>query len=392
MISDDSPIRTPGEDSYGIAPFAEFIARSIESMASPEGAVIAINGPWGSGKSSVINLALHHLKPACDAGMIKVVKFSPWWFSGAESLTLAFFEELEAAFEKVTLDSARNAARRLGKRLSPAAPVVEALADLAGYGLVAKVASAAAGALGQEQSVEAAHAALTKALREQSARFLVVIDDIDRLGPDEALLVFRLAKSVGKLPNVVYLLAFDQSVAEQIIDHHFPGEGASYLEKIVQKGFDIPLPDADELRDTVKTAVERLGCWPEERKVVRFMNLFYDVVSPYLRTPRNVVRLISTVAVTWPAVRGDVDPADFLSLEALRLFEPAVFRAIRANPDKLCGASDRDQYGVSRDQRAATYDALLLGQVAEDGKEQMRRALMRLFPRLGSCLEKHALR
>lgn len=38
----------------------------------------------------------------------------------------------------------------------------------------------------QEESVEKLHADLSKALAEQPRRFLVVIDDIDRLSPDEA--------------------------------------------------------------------------------------------------------------------------------------------------------------------------------------------------------------
>jgi predicted KAP-like P-loop ATPase len=318
MISNDSPIHSLEEDRYGFGSFAEFIARSIEGMASPEGAVIAINGPWGSGKSSVINLALHHLKLACDAGKIKVVKFSPWWFSGAESLTLAFFKELQAAFDKDALAVAQDAVGRLSKRLSPAAPVVGALVDLVTLGIGSKAMEAAVGALNKEQTAEAAHAALTKALHEQSCRFLVVIDDIDRLGPDEALLVFRLVKSVGQLPNVIYLLAFDQSVAERIVDRHFPGEGANYLEKIVQKSFDIPVPDPDELQGAVRSFAESIECWPEEKRTIRFMNLFYDIVAPYLRTPRSVVRLTSSLAVTWPAVKGEVDPADFLGLETLR--------------------------------------------------------------------------
>ena len=39
---------------------------------------------------------------------------------------------------------------------------------------------------------------------------LVVIDDLDRLQPDELLLVFKLIRLVGRLPSVGYILAFDE--------------------------------------------------------------------------------------------------------------------------------------------------------------------------------------
>jgi ABC-type microcin C transport system duplicated ATPase subunit YejF len=49
----DKPISKPSEDRYGIDPFAKALAASIEKMAAPEGTVIALNGPWGSGMRRV---------------------------------------------------------------------------------------------------------------------------------------------------------------------------------------------------------------------------------------------------------------------------------------------------------------------------------------------------
>ena len=46
------------DDRYGITPFAESIAKSILSIKEPIGTTIALNGPWGSGKSSAVNLAV----------------------------------------------------------------------------------------------------------------------------------------------------------------------------------------------------------------------------------------------------------------------------------------------------------------------------------------------
>ena len=98
------------------------------------------------------------------------------------------------------------------------------------------------GLIQQEETVEKLHAELSKALSDQKKRFLIVIDDIDRLSPDEALLIFRLVKSVGRLPNVIYLLVYDRDLAESIIAERYPSEGPHYLEKIVQAPFELPEP------------------------------------------------------------------------------------------------------------------------------------------------------
>lgn len=54
MLTNDTPIATPEDDRFGIDPFAQALARAISDMPTPKGAVIAVNGPWGSGKSSVL--------------------------------------------------------------------------------------------------------------------------------------------------------------------------------------------------------------------------------------------------------------------------------------------------------------------------------------------------
>lgn len=52
----DAPMRTPTDDRFGIDRFALALAKSIKDIESPIGTKIAINGPWGSGKSSAVNL------------------------------------------------------------------------------------------------------------------------------------------------------------------------------------------------------------------------------------------------------------------------------------------------------------------------------------------------
>ena len=59
-LSNDASIQQPTDDLFELDPFALAIARNIEATAAPTGIVMAINGPWGTGKSSAINLVEHH--------------------------------------------------------------------------------------------------------------------------------------------------------------------------------------------------------------------------------------------------------------------------------------------------------------------------------------------
>jgi len=228
------------------------------------------------------------------------------------------------------------------------------------------------------ESVEKLFQKLSKALDEQDKRFLVFIDDIDRLTPNEALLVFRLVKSVGRLPNVMYLLVFDRELAEKAVTEMYPSEGPHFLEKIIQASFELPLPARDDLNMAALSQIEALCGIPRDMdQLRRFMNMFYDAVSPYLSTPRDLTRLFNAMTVSWPAVAKEVDVGDYVALEIMRLFEPLLYNAIRTNKAKVCGV--RSEYGNNEDPKEAIEGFLKL--VIEKRRDYARLALMRLFPR-----------
>ncbi|MER9248846.1 P-loop NTPase fold protein [Mesorhizobium sp. M0496] len=383
-ISSDLPIALPSEDRYGLTPFAKALAGSIADMVVPTGAVLAINGPWGAGKSSAINLIEHHLKPSVERGEMVLVPFNPWWFAGADTLILAFFRELGKAIEPSLPSKFRKSIASLGQGISSLGTIAGAVADMKAPGIGAIV-SGAAGfigrALASDKTVEEEHRLISQALADQKKRFVVVIDDIDRLSPDDVLTIFRLIKSVGRLPNVIYLLAFDRQIAERIVAERFPSEGASYLEKIIQGSFELPPPRLDFLRwHSAEVAMKIMG-EPDEAKKTRFWNVFYDIVSPTIRTPRDVARIGNQLSTTWGAVAGNVDQADFLAVIAMQLSEPTIYAAVRQNPDLLCGIEHMGSH--RRENQAEDYDALFsLNTRSERDRKRLRTGLTRLFPRL----------
>lgn len=387
LLYNDQPIESPDEDCFGVDPFARALAASVRKMEAPQGAVVALNGPWGSGKSSAVNLCKHHLAEAVQANELVIIDFACWWFRGEDALALAFFRELYAGLGPSLGDKVKKKLPKLGARLLRAGALVGKIAEAAGAvvagGIAEKGMEWLAGLIEQDESVEALHAELSKALQEQKKRFLIVIDDIDRLSPDEALLIFRLVKSVGRLPNVMYLLVYDRSLAERIVEDRYPSEGPHYLEKIVQAAFELPEPAPFDVQQHLQSLIGSICGVPEEADMVRFMNVFYEGISPAMRTPRDVTRFTNSLSVSWPAVAGEVDRADFLAFEMLRLLHPTIYRAIRQNKEQLSGRA-RDT-GRSREATAQHFNELLLGDTPPQDHDRLRRLLMRLFPVLESA-------
>lgn len=219
---------------------------------------------------------------------------------------------------------------------------------------------------------------LSEALENQDKRFLIIIDDIDRLTPPESLAIFRLVKSVGRLPRVMYLLVFDRELAEKAVSQTYPSEGPHFLEKIIQASFDLPLPTRDDLNRATLSEIEVLCGAPRSTdQMRRFMNIFHDAVSPYLNTPRDLTRLSNAIAVSWPAVAAEVDLGDYVAIEVLRLFEPSLYDLIRKNKERLCGTRSDRMGREDQEKELSEY----LKHVPENHREHARLALMRLFPR-----------
>ena len=108
------------------------------------------------------------------------------------------------------------------------------------------------------------------------------------------------------------------------------------------------------------------------------MNVFYDAVVPYRNSPRDLTRLTNSIAVSWPPVAKEINVADFVALEAMRVFEPKLYNVVRSNKERLCGT--RPDYGTSEDPEKELEG--YLQSVAQQRQEFARTALKRLFPRL----------
>ena len=376
----DSPIEDFGADRYGVGPFARTLAKSFLNIAKPEGTTIALHGPWGSGKSSVVNLMKCQLVTANDEKLI-VSDFKCWWFRGEEALALAFMQELNTILKASLGDKIEGIIPDIAQSLLQAGPIVgPTIATATGNPWLNLIglSNFAAKFFSTRETVEELFVRLSKRLAEQDRRFLIIIDDIDRLAPEEAIAIFRMVKSVGRLPNVMYLLVFDRELADKAVALSYPSEGPHFLEKIIQASFELPAPFQSDLNAAVLSTVEEMCGQPAESQIVRTMNSFYDAVAPYLTTPRHVSRFRNAIGFTWPAIAKEISVADFIVLETLRLYEPDLFRHIRTHKDALCGTrSETDRSG--RDD--SRFDPFLRG-VPERNHETAKLALMRLFPRL----------
>lgn len=371
----DKPKVDPGDDRLGYASFAEHLAQSLCRMGSTEGTVVALYGSWGSGKTTLLNFVVHYLREKPEDKQPVIVKFNPWWFSGHEDLVRRFFSQLEAVFSKWKVKG-----DNLRKQIADLADIVSTVPVPGASGALALSKASRP----RQRDVEELKSRAAETLRKRQRRVLIVIDDIDRLTSDEIRQLFRVIKAVADFPNVVYLLAFDKNVAISALEEAQSGYGMDYLSKIIQVPLELPLPDKASLRQLLFENLDRILSGPPGGLFDRtyWAKVYYEGIDHFIGTPRDVVRLANTLGITYPAVKGEVNPVDFIAIETLRVSCPPAYDAIRKNPEAFTGSSGSGGLLEPRAEDQGSLHEAWLSEVPEERREAVRRLIVHLFPKL----------
>ena len=397
MFKPDQSIRSCKEDILGRAPFAQSLADAILRYKEKDSIVIGLFGAWGSGKTSISNMALECIdsvseKKTDDEKPI-IIRFNPWNFSDQNQLITQFFRQLSAALNRPDYGAA---AKNVGEKLKTYAkcfevvkliPVISPYAELGKNALDATANAATTWADHKENDLDEIRKELNKLLGEQSHKIIVVIDDIDRLNNMEIRQIFQLVKSLGDFPNTIYLLAFDKTVVINALKKVQEGSGIEYLEKVVQIPFEIPLISKQDVEHLLFSQLDELIKDIPENKWnhTYWGNTYHSGLKYFFRNIRDVTRYINSLRFSFEMVKDDVNPIDFFAITTIQVFAPEVYYGIRDNKDIFSGVSD-SAYGrndSAREQAIKRCDEII-GRVNKPSQEILKDFLKRLFPKLES--------
>jgi len=318
--------------------------------------VVGIEGAWGSGKTFVINQIESILRESNDPPI--VVEFNPWVISGTDSLVEALLEQLSSAIGEEPDPSKKAAAVKAGSSVlrylslvrhlkylkyvpgvSALGHAAEDLPELAEK--IGKGASEGAEDLKKlekefpEHSLEARKGVAIKALADLHRPIVVILDDLDRLPPKEIRSVFQAVKAVANFPRTAYLLSYDPKFAARALDRK-ESVGLSYLEKIVQVQYSLPLPlpwrmrvfVLAKLRETLAETKRALSSDEDAR-----LDDAASYVARLCRTPRDAIRICNRLRISLPSTENEVDACDVILLEAIGVCERRIDDAIRQWPE-----------------------------------------------------------
>lgn len=410
MYYSDKPISHDSEDLLDRGYFANLLAKTLLNLNSQDTFTVGLYGKWGSGKTSIVNMAMQELEDLqCDKeDKMIILKFDPWHFTDTTQLINQFLIRLANEFLSEKDKQLNNIGELLTKyssafELAEYLPVPWLNKAISIFG---KAGAKFAGKKLQKgikgKDILESKNIVIESLKAANKKILVVIDDIDRLTSEQIRQVFQLVSSVAKFPNTRYLLVFDKDIVVKSLAKVQEGDGDDYLEKIIQIPIQIPELHKSKLH---KTLFDRLNNILENNPNINFhsdhwQKIFPYCVAPFITSLRDINRLSNSLQFKLTSIASEVDYADMIAITVLEISMPQIYEWIKNNKNLMIGGYDFSSIGgyrnTSEDWRKKYTDVLLplipqdlpIGEMSDSQIDTVLSCISYLFPVFGRKIGK----
>lgn len=310
------------KNDFGTDRYVNGLLKFIENATAP--LTIALQGEWGSGKTSLMNRLYKRLCEAPDSQFVGIT-INTWEYSMMSSPEMTVYKILAQLVKELTDDGTdsknifKGFLRGAGNFLYRGAR--EGIKCLPVVGNVAAVSMEAVGVPEQLPFLtEDTHAAsltdlktnlkevISRKIEEQQKRGVIIfVDDLDRLNPPVAVEILELLKNVFTLDHCIFVLAIDYEVVVKGLKPKYgelteknEREFRSFFDKIIQVPFSLPVNSYHPMDFILKSLVDIGYVTRLEAADPRNRQWLLDIVGASVgKNPRAIKRLINTLSLLY---------------------------------------------------------------------------------------------
>ena len=262
------------ELNFNFNKYAKHIVDFIICEKIPSTFSIGINGEWGDGKTTLLNM----IKTLLEKNNMTVIKFDAWKYEKI-NVVAALYQEIEQKLKKN--HNTKKIAATIGVIIAD-----EALRKYSGISII---------------GIKEKYKKLTEAIEIIPTqisdligddKLVILIDDLDRCNVDNMLEILESVKMFLNVDNVIFIIAADMLKLEQAWELQYNSKlgaitGRQYLEKMFQLKLSISSKPKELFEDYVYSLLplEREEIWDiinhvdlNPRAIKRILNLVYFVI------------------------------------------------------------------------------------------------------------------
>ena len=251
----DKPIENNSDDKLKMSRYGNVLSNFIKASDTP--LTVGLQGEWGTGKTSMLYMLLEHFKSENIAtSWVNTWEYSMFRSSGETTpailkgmltnLKLSCESEGKWTIEEKSKDSVKKVFKFLGNVAN------QVISNQTGV----DIKDAASNNEASREQAEIAEikkeialiiAKLIEDTNNDYKKVVFLVDDLDRIPPEQAVEVLESLKNLFDVPNCVFVLAIDYDVVVKGLESKFgkkteenEREFRSFFDKIIQVPFSMP--------------------------------------------------------------------------------------------------------------------------------------------------------
>ena len=308
-------------DRLGTGQYAETLASFIRQCDTPM--TIGVQGEWGSGKTSLLNMIREEIQEEQRERYSTIIKgsdeFKCIWINtwehsllkSPEQCLLSIIEEI--IDEIATVDNSYKTAEKAKAALSLLAKGAVRVGAAAAFGAQAgNVTQELIGGSAASNTVKQLRTSLEEIVKtvknrnqNHTAKFVIFVDDLDRLEPSVAVMVLELLKNIFTIEDCVFVLAIDYQVIVKGLKGKFgeptannEWEFRAFFDKIIQVPFMMPMAQYDLKKYINALLIDEINFFQKsERKSIEDGRLATAVKLTLGHNPRAMKRLLNSLSL-----------------------------------------------------------------------------------------------
>jgi formylglycine-generating enzyme required for sulfatase activity len=321
-IHNDSPAERAHH--FGFSVYAETFAKIIADRSNQTPLTIAINGAWGSGKTSLMRSirellvdTTREIDGASDPVFrpCRTVWFNAWKYSSQDAILIALVEEIVGQMMSEEFPRQRLDQMRLSDGGLDWSRISTTVADLVNEtdspdlkGMLSSDSSLLRNLpllreferfldrLISWSITGVASRQRPESFSDTDGALVFFIDDLDRCQPTRVARVLETVKLFMDRPGCVFVLGMDSEIVEKSVKAQYRGiEGFdehAYMDKIVQLQFNLPPIRPEHIQGYIRE--DLVDDRYESNPILRYLETVSEAVEA---NPRTVKRFLNTFAI-----------------------------------------------------------------------------------------------
>lgn len=304
---------------------------SLKSVNADHSIVIGLEGEWGQGKTTILNIVKRRIKEKED--IIIIDDFDPWMFGTQEAM-------LSAMYDTILFNTGmRYGYLRNKKAIKNLSKVIANIPSIGG--VASSLVFSEGGSVEQTKKLKRD---IKEYLEKNNKQCLFIIDNIERAESDKVIFLFKVIGTIFDLPNIVYILSYSKKRMTDIFEKTLKID-SNYIEKIIQQELAVPRFSEERMRDVIERCVYNYISLAAKRQVQNGYDDLTNMLVDQVKDLRQLKRLLNSAFFTALNSNNNLNKKTLLIIETIRFMAPEIYYSIWKNREYFI--SYHQQYDAS---------------------------------------------